>query len=378
MPRILTRSDPSRPFPLFRAVEKLSGQLSWNASCPLSCGQNENWWPARVCWSSCFSATERWWGELQGEGCLPDSVWSLALRPKEVIHLIFSLYCCRLFVLPVPLLTPTHLLASFGLFYPAPPVAFFSLCLGDGFSRRPHESRQGYTKRIMKAAAKLCNRTGLGGQDGGRQPRTRTRTRARTQALNLSELKQSELATQGCSCRKRTQDLSELIPQTHTPPLPFPTFPFCSPHTPYTYTYTDSGGCLQASLHQMSFAFQQNNKMAVPSTRAREPRGRKGSRRKTPKAVATGMKGRWTRGVRWLAEGGRREKETRGRGYRHGRAGDEKGQLGAPNAKAKALSSKWKRDREWADGELGKGWLKRRTSSLAQAINVKFFLASAA
>jgi len=36
----------------------------------------------------------------------------------------------------------------------------------------------------------------------------------------------------------------------------------------------------------------------------------------------------------WLGE----ETETGHRGYRHGRDGDERGDVGAPNAKAKGLS----------------------------------------
>ncbi|KAH8409981.1 hypothetical protein KR009_003611, partial [Drosophila setifemur] len=95
----------------------------------------------------------------------------------------------------------------------------------------------------------------------------------------------------------------------------------------------------------------QNNKMAVPSRRARtstrtgarEPRGRKGIRRKTPKAVATGIRDRERKpGAKDIAMVA--TEKSGGRGRREG------AQLGAPNAKAIALSSKWEVEpghRDW-------------------------------
>jgi len=76
----------------------------------------------------------------------------LALRPKEVIHLIFSTHTL---LSSCPFTHPLHLLGFIllSLSQQPSPVTFFSLRLGDGFSRRPHESGQGYAKRIMKAAA---------------------------------------------------------------------------------------------------------------------------------------------------------------------------------------------------------------------------------
>jgi len=231
--------------------EKRSGQLSWNASClalptartkiddqPGSAGRPVFRLAAKVGYAGGYS--------IQGAGCLPDSVWSLALRPKEVIHLIFF---PSLWVLPVLLLTLATFLALFCFPFPVAHCGdLFSLCLGDGFSRRPHESGQGYANRIMKATAELCNRMGLG-----------RRWRRGSEDLDPSvELKWTQTKGAGDSgvlLQKRTQDLTELIPQIHT-------------HT-HTYTYRHSGGCLQASLHQMSFAFQQNNKMAVPSQRTK-------------------------------------------------------------------------------------------------------------
>jgi len=63
-----------------------------------------------------------------------------------------------------PFSHPLHLLGFIllSLSQQPSPVTFFSLRLGDGFSRRPHESGQGYAKRIMKAAAaaELCSRMG--------------------------------------------------------------------------------------------------------------------------------------------------------------------------------------------------------------------------
>jgi len=246
--------------------EKRSGQLSWNASClalptartkiddqPGSAGRPVFRLAAKVGYAGGYS--------IQGAGCLPDSVWSLALRPKEVIHLIFF---PSLWVLPVLLLTLATFLALFCFPFPVAHCGdLFSLCLGDGFSRRPHESGQGYANRIMKATAELCNRMGLG-----------RRWRRGSEDLDPSvELKWTQTKGAGDSgvlLQKRTQDLTELIPQIHT----------------HTHTHIHIDTVVAASRHHYIKCPSHFSK----TTRWRFPaRGRKGIQRKNPKAASTGI-----------------------------------------------------------------------------------------
>lgn len=117
-----------------------------------------------------------------------------------------------------------------------------------------------------------------------------------------------------------------------------------STHTlTHTHTHSEeesageigSGGCLQASLHQMSFAFQQNNKMALLRTKG------------TPKAKGNTQAGMGARITPWPQQ--------------------QRGQVGARQNVERTAHPK-----------PSSGSSSRRTSSLAQAINVKFFHAAAA
>jgi len=156
------------------------------------------------------------------------------------------------------------------------------------------------------AAAELCSRMGWLGWRRG------TGIEDLDPSVELKWTQTKRAGDSGVLLRKRTQDLFELIPQTQT------------------HIYRHSGGCLQASLHQMSFAFQQNNKMAVPSQRTkRHPK-------KNPKSIR--HRNRWGEELRGLPKRIRSGGRNGNGGYRHGRDGDERGEVGAPNAKAKGLS----------------------------------------